>query len=274
MKIITTFAMSRKWDIVIKNKQLNNLMFSSFITHGDYDINFHDLSERLKFLNCNKINIFNIHPICDKSTKRKLYNYNDQLEISRKNPKYIFYDLSMDTFFNKNIHFKEIFKTDSELLNNSIFIFNEIPWPIIVASFYMKDILISSGSTNRRSVLSPVHYRLAQFITCLEGMESMNNIYESFHKFTSLVSQSYFNFTLEQYSLAQTITFFEKLDRYLYLKYEGYNLNESFIKKDKPFIFPEFIDQNTNKWNIPKFILFILMLEKTENEQNNKNNNN
>ena len=270
MKIITTFAMSRKWDIVIKNKQLNNLMFSSFITDGDYDINYHDLSERLKFLNCNKINIFNIHPVCDNSTKRKLYNHNELLEISRKNPKYILYDLSMNTFFNKNIHFKEIFKTDSELLNNSIFIFNNIPWPIIVSSFYMKNILISSGSTNRRSVLSPVHYRLAQFITCLEGMESISSIYESFHKYTSLVSQSYFNFTLEQYSLAQTIIFFEKLDKYLYFKYlknEEYNINESFFKKDKPFIFPEFVDQNTNKWNIPKFILFILMLEEIEKEK-------
>lgn len=133
----------------------------------------------------------------------------------------------------------------------------------------MKNILISSGSTNRRSVLSPVHYRLAQFITCLEGMESMSSIYESFHKYTSLVSQSYFNFTLEQFNLEQTMLFFIRLDKYLSYKHEGkeYNLKESFIKKDKPFIFPEVVEKNTTKWNIPKFILFILMLDETSIER-------
>src|ERR1700730_3919006 len=133
----------------------------------------------------------------------------------------------------------------------------------------MKNILISSGSTNRRSVLSPVHYRLAQFITCLEGMESMSSIYESFHKYTSLVSQSYFNFTLEQFNLEQTMLFFIRLDKYLSYKHEGkeYNLKESFIKKDKHFIFPEVVEKNTTKWNIPKFILFILMLDETSIER-------
>src|ERR1700730_4365247 len=136
----------------------------------------------------------------------------------------------------------------------------------------MKNILISSGSTNRRSVLSPVHYRRAQFITCLEGMESMNSIYESFHNYTSLVSQSYFNFTLEQFNLEKTMLFFIRLDKYLSYKHEGeclegYNLKESFIKKDKPFIFPEVVEKNTTKWNIPKFILFILMLDETSIER-------
>jgi len=159
MKIITTFAFSKKWDIIVKNKQLNNLMFSSFITHENYEINFNDLSVRLKSLNCNKLSIFNIHHTCEKFSKRKLYNYNDSLEISRKNPKYNFFDLSISQLFELDTLFNKLFKKDkNEYLNNSIFIWNNLAYSFLVNFYnnpmYKKiDDILNNNSNNYQKQL-------------------------------------------------------------------------------------------------------------------------
>jgi hypothetical protein len=98
------------------------------------------------------------------------------LPISRRNPLYVMYTMSLANFFKNNQITKLLYNTDqyNEYRHrHSIFIFNSIPLHFIIALFRLNKIFLSQGSKPKRSLLSIVHFRLAQFLTCLEGIDKI-----------------------------------------------------------------------------------------------------
>jgi hypothetical protein len=155
-----------------------------------------------------------------------------------------FFDYDNQGKFNFNDLF---FNNNNKFLNNSIFIFNGIPWAFIVASFRIKNIIISFGSNSRRGVLSPVHLRLAQFITCLEGMNK-NTVFSSYHNYVPIVSQPIWDTTEDKYNPINSIFFFEIIEEYLENKYKDLEREENYLKKDSYFDYSDFNKFYYKRW--------------------------
>ena len=245
-KIICCFDIYKK-DIYVKNlnKNMTKLNASVFITSNDFNINTSKLVERLNFINYNYLTIFNLSPGIESVNINNLCKqYDKNYLLSRSNRYYSWIDMNFSSFLEFKIKeeflFNKLFKQkDKSEINRTIFIFNSYPWPLIVAAFYSKDIVISFGSTSRRGILSITHHRLSQFITCCEGTFASKNINESFRGYTPLISQPFFNFTKEDVSLDKILLLFKNLETYIRIK-EDYNIYENFIKKDGNFHFESF----------------------------------
>jgi len=105
------------------------------------------------------------------------------------------------------------------IINNSVFTFNSIPFPFLVAAFKLHNILLSAGNVRKRGLLSPVHLRLAQFVTCLEGMQH-NTIFDSYHYYDKLATQPVFDHTIlnKVQGFKNTTHFFNLLEQFFRLK--------------------------------------------------------
>jgi len=238
-----------KKKIIVKGKEMNNLIASIYITNQNYNINIPTMIRRLKVLNLN---------IDENNNKYKIYNifswnlskeFKDNLREERKNilyhlelnPWLEIFDIDYIKFFNcpdlKNFNFKELF-SNKNLLKNSIFIFNGFPWPLILAFFHYNNIVVSFGSNSKRGVLSPVHHKLSQFITCIEGINS-STVFSSYHKYNNIISNSRFDLTKEDYSSNSIDNFFLILEEYIKEKNKG-SIKEDFIFKDSFFDYKDF----------------------------------
>jgi hypothetical protein len=163
--IIAAFSYNKK----IINK-IPQLIVSTYFCNELYLSNS-SIIYRLKAFNCRKLILVYI------TSENKKTN---AVNLTRgENLDFVIYEVSKDNLFNDMIFTKYILKNDP-LLKSMIFIFENLSWAEIVLLFRLNNLNISGGSNTLRHILSPVQLRLAQFITCIEGMNS-SKIVESFH---------------------------------------------------------------------------------------------
>jgi len=87
------------------------------------------------------------------------------------------------SFYNlfRHLLFTEVLKKDTIHLKNTFFIFEGLYWLDVLLGFKQHRVSISGGSNTLRHVLSPVQFRLSQFIMCLEGGIVHKAVGDSFH---------------------------------------------------------------------------------------------
>jgi len=234
-KIFATFSPSNE-KYIVKGTPMTNLICSIFATNFYYDINIVALVNRLKTLQCKKLFIINVVPLCEEK-KPSVINEDhiSYLPISKNNPYYISQTISLSNFFKKEffnslLYDKKEKLNNEEIINNSIFIFHVIPYPFLVACFKFNDIILTGGANNRRHMLSVVHHRLSLFIGCCEGMDK-NTVFESFHNYNKLAVQPVFNHSI-----------LDKIDSFKNLS-EFFIILENYIKSKLNF------DSNTEHFN-------------------------
>jgi hypothetical protein len=121
-----------------------------------------------------------------------------------------------------------------------------MPLPFIITAFKLQNILLTSGSTQKRGVLSPVQHRLSQFNTCLEGIKKLT-ITESFHNYNSLAIQPIFDHSnLDKNDVFKISNFFSLLEKFFKFKINSINSKQDFNlrknNKDINFDYNEFIE--------------------------------
>lgn len=206
-----------------KSRKYRFVIYSIFVTHLHYDLHTPSLVKRLKDLKCEKLFIHNIIPFGEESTIL-LNDHIHYLPISSENPYFVMQNITIKKFFTKEC-FNEIINEkmkkfdNSPMINHSIFIFNVIPFPFIVACFKMNNFLLTGGSTTKRGLLSTAQHKISQFITCLEGM-SKNTVFDSFHNYEKLASQPIFDHTVlnKISSSIEIVKFFNILEQYFKFK--------------------------------------------------------
>jgi len=175
-----------------------NWIYSLYIAPTNYSINNISLINRLRCLNCKKIVIWDIYPLYTESKSTLIENNIPYYPVSKDNPFYLKRTISLKDFISKNNLEMLTSKTvkhfeDENLLNYSIFIFNSLPLPFIVGVFEISKILLTPGDNSKRGILSPVHNRLSQFITCMEGMGS-NTVFDSYMNYMKFANRPIFNY--------------------------------------------------------------------------------
>nr|YP_010130193.1 DNA-dependent RNA polymerase [Clavaria fumosa]QPZ51095.1 DNA-dependent RNA polymerase [Clavaria fumosa] len=251
LKIFTTMSMSKKK--FIKDKEYYNLIASIYINDLSYHINFNSLIKRLNFLNCKDLTIINIYsnalpfPYFLKVREENKYYWLNLEE----NPSLKYYHVELKTFFDLDnqgkFNFNDYFINNNNNLNKSIFIFNGIPWGFIVAAFRINNIMLTFGANSRRGILSPLHLRLAQFITCLEGMNG-NTVFSSYHNFASIVAQPFWDTTLDNYNPYYIMIYFEIIEEYLAEKYKDLERKEDYRFKSSYFDFSDYKKFYDKRW--------------------------
>lgn len=260
-KIFMSLNSSKK-DKIINNIKMKHWIYSIWSSSNLYNIDYNKLVKRLKFLNKEKLIIFDIVVFKDQPKKIELLEEHlSYLPASKDNPYYLKITINISDFFKKeNIDSltKDIIFGNEIILNNSIFIFNSLPLPFIISAFKLSNILISAGSYTKRGLLSPVQLRLAQFNMCLEGIEN-NTIHDSYHHYDKLAIQPLFNHAiLDKIEVFKNITtFFIALEHYYKSKL---NNNTKWNLRD---------DNNINTFNLEEFIKLY-----SENYFDNSSNNN
>jgi len=150
-KIFLTINISKK-PIHYKNITYENWIYSLYIAPTNYSINYISLVNRLRFLNCKKIVIWDIYPLYSESKSSLIENNIPYYPISKDNPFYLKRTISLKDFLNKNNLEMLTSKTvkhfeDENVLNYSIFIFNSLPLSFIVGVFEISKILPLKRST-------------------------------------------------------------------------------------------------------------------------------
>lgn len=269
-----TLAANKTKDIYVKDEKMNNWIYSIWATTNFYQIDYETLAKRLRYLNKERFIIYDIIPFTKESNISEfICDYISYLPISKDNPYYIKITMNISDFFkNENFEFltnKNIkhFENDN-VISNTVFIFNYLPLPFIIAAFKLQNIIISPGSNRKRGILSPVHLRLAQFNTCLEGIEN-NTIYDSYHNYNKLAIQPLFDQTiLDKIQSFKNITeFYKALEQYYKIKLNiPDNINEFDwnLRKDNPNII----------FNLEEFIQFYKSNNILNKDSNNNDNNN
>lgn len=220
-KIIFAFTPSPK-PIYIDNKEMTNIIYSLFIADLYYNINEFHLVKRLQYFRCKYFFIINVVPFGEEKTSL-LNDHVQYLPISADNPYYVKQTITFKNFF-RGDYFKsaindKIAKFNNETLNkNAIFIFNVWPLPFIIACFKLNNFILTGGANAKRGILSPVHHKLSQFLTCVEGLNP-NNVYESFHNYEPLASQPIFDHTViaKMHTVPNIGKFYHKLEEYFKL---------------------------------------------------------
>jgi hypothetical protein len=266
LKIIMTLHPTNK-KIKIKDIIMTNLIHSVFVTNSWYKIDYISLTRRLRKLSCEKMIIYEVDPLLSNSDKKEYSlspNFNQSSTISVKNPYYIIKYMNLSNFFNLNT-LNEIFYEKKEMFNNqtihrnTVIIFNGVPLIIIMILFKFNYFNLSGGITNRRHLLSYVHLRLAQFLTCLEGINS-TTISDSFHNYDKIAIQPIFDL-YKDYNTVEDLEslkiFFNTLEKWLEFKLNtpkgnfGVDLKKNEIKNNITLDYNEFFEiYNINKNNI------------------------
>jgi len=222
-KILATFSHSPKKKM-INNTPMTNLIYSIVPTDLNYDINYASFVKRLKLLKCKKAFIFNIIPYGKPSVSLLNDTHVSYLPITYENPYYFLETIPMKDFFKENyiesILLGKVEKFNGEpMIRNSLFIFNTIPLPFLIATFKLNKIILTSGSNTRRGLLSPVHLKMGQFITCIEGMDR-NTVFDKYSNYLNLATQPIFDHSVIE--TASGITdignFFIILEQYFKIK--------------------------------------------------------
>jgi hypothetical protein len=155
---------------------LTELVFTATPKKADFIIDETNLVRRLKYLKAEKIYIYNIYPFANFEIKQLFPRYNSKFSITLDNPNFELITMDLKQFFNKrnlhNLFFKKNSRLDEhEIVDYSVFIFNQIPMIYIAACFKVFGYLLSPGTTtHKRGLLSPTDARLKDFLTCLEGI--------------------------------------------------------------------------------------------------------
>jgi hypothetical protein len=118
------------------------------------------------------------------------------LPISSSNPYYVHQTMTVKTFFTENliqdICFNKYPKfNDESIIRDSIFIFNQMPIPLIHYCFSLNKFLLQSGNITERGNLNTRQLKLSQFITCAEGMKN-NTVFASLNKYDKLAKNVFF----------------------------------------------------------------------------------
>lgn len=159
-QIISTFSS-------IKKGSDKNLMVASTYFTKDLQINFELLVSRLKALDCLQLIIVYVYSGDVPTNLIKLDNYLG------------FYEISFSNLFTDKLFIDAVLKK-SKFLNHLVFIFEDKKWVEIISLFKSNNITINGGSNTSKHILSPVQFKLAQFISCLEGMD-YKKVGDSYH---------------------------------------------------------------------------------------------
>lgn len=244
-KIFAAFTLSKK-QIILKNssKPMSSAIASIFLTKYWYQYDSKLLTKRLQTLNCKQLLIVDIYPYVKKEGPgaylHEDFIFNPKLPLSIENPSYKILETSIYSFFSspeKSIH--TLLSGESSIPGekfNIIFIFNGLPWSLILTCFYLIDTVVSFGSNTKRGLLSPVHHRLSQFITCIEGFENNKSIINSFENYSYLAARPMFNLIdLKQSSKDYTqwlIKFFTDLEDYIKI-----TIRDNYVGRDYEYDF-------------------------------------
>lgn len=261
-KIIPT-----KNKVNIDNTPMTYLNYSLYATNTHYHINYHSLAKTLEYNRCEKFFIFEILPWTHEINTLINFNHSSYLPISKNNPYYLLTKLSISDFFRNNL-IENCLNTKDQRLDNdpiykhAVFIFHSLPLPFIMVLFRKSNYFLTQGSNAQRGLLSTVHLRLAQFLTCLEGMNK-TTVFDSFHNYSRFAVQPYFNHkNWEKLQALKSVKlFYDELEEWLKLKlnFDLTDQNQTFqwdlrkdvkIENQDTFLnYEEFIDYILNKYN-------------------------
>lgn len=119
---------------------------------------------RLSFLNIKKLKVLFVSEYYEKVDS--LFDEGDE---SRKFELHV---MNTDLFF-ENLCFDDLNKyikvplIDDVNSTNTIFIFNDLTWKEVIQNFRARNIVLSGGSITKRHMLTPVHFKLAQFLIAI-----------------------------------------------------------------------------------------------------------
>jgi|SRR5882757_2025040 len=161
------------------NNEYRKLIASTYFVKSFENFDINKFTSRVYLFNkiSNERSFFIFVHVTNDLVESKLSSYgftNSSIEL------YV-YKVSFKNFFNDCFIIKNLLQY-SKYSNRIIYGFENKIWGNIVVNFRFNKIIISGGSNTKRHFLSPVHMRLSQFITCVEGLEQ-GGVFESFHDF-------------------------------------------------------------------------------------------
>jgi hypothetical protein len=220
--------------IIEDNQTLTKLYYSLYATNIHYHINYHSLAKNLEYNRCEKFFIFEIIPSLPwNNEKNNLinFNYSNYHPISKNNPYYLLTRISTSEFFKTNLIENCLYNKDEKFNNepiykNAVFIFQSIPLPFIIVLFRIINYKLSQGSNSHRGLLSTPHLKLAQFITCLEGMNK-TTVFDSYHNYNKFAIQPFFDqnkFKDVQQAIKSMKLFYDELEERLKIKQREENI--------------------------------------------------
>jgi len=177
--IIAAFSFPRKVDELYQ-------IFASRIIVSDFGKLNNDSLSILKYFSLKHITLIIINP--DNSIEKEENIKNENINI--------IYWKHSDFFNSKNIIF--FFSKVLEKQTNMFFIFKENNWFEILLRFRMIGIIVSSGSNNKKWILSPIQFKLALFAALFKGDDALKTIINSYF------SKERLNFTNTQTGLDWT----------------------------------------------------------------------
>jgi hypothetical protein len=156
-----------------KNKTgFKSAIATSFFTY-DFNLNPHEMLERMNSL---KISKYRIYIVSGDD------NYLSNHIFSEKKSHIKIIILGFENFFNLHNFTKIWFENKGNSFEN-IFIFKGLEWNQIIAQFISVGVDISSGSNNKKHLLSPLQLKLSIFLSCVYNFsEASNQIINSFHR--------------------------------------------------------------------------------------------
>jgi hypothetical protein len=256
LKIFATITPTNKY-FNVKGTSFRSLIYSISPIDTFFQIDYAGFLRRLNALDCEKLFIFNITPFGENNVSRINNNYVDSWPISSDNPYFVQHTLPISDFFQKDflntiINDKHPKFKDKPIITDSFFIFNNIPWAFVIASFRMLEYQLTQGSASKRGVNSPTKLRLSQYFTCMTSMKN-SIIHDSFYNFSPLATQSIFNHTLLDpvQSKNKVKIFFTALEEYFRWKLDVNINDKNFewdLKDDRKL--------NDSDLDIPEFIAF------------------
>lgn len=116
-----------------------------------------------------------------------------------------------------------IFSLENTIKTQIIFGFLDLNWDLIVSQFRAVNIEVSGGSNSKKHLFSPNHLKLSQFLLCLLGDQTNEEVVESFHNTSKIHLSKYINY---DHKIAKG--FFKE---HLKIQSESVNTNTSKIKK-------------------------------------------
>jgi len=97
-------------------------------------------------------------------------------------------------FFFSHEFLNYIFSLENTIKTQIIFGFLDLNWDLIVSQFRAVNIEVSGGSNSKKHLFSPNHLKLSQFLLCLLGDQTNEEVVESFHNTSKIHLSKYINY--------------------------------------------------------------------------------
>lgn len=160
------------------NSYLHHFIASVFYLYDEdlikiKDLVGKDLLERLNYLSLGTMKIIFV------TDQEKSYSkIEDHYTIENK-PRFESIVINKDLFFKTFTYdtLEEVIRipvADEIMSSNTIFIFMDSSWRELVENFRARNIVLSGGSVTQRFILSPVHFKLAQFLIAFYSLKGQS----------------------------------------------------------------------------------------------------